>query len=69
VLRVGLIGAPPSAEFRARSGGILLDMGVHEFDQIRWLTGQEFAEVSAIAASVSSEAPVPTRTPAVGAKP
>src|SRR5207302_5486696 len=50
---------PPSASFRARSGGILLDMGVHEFDQIRWLTGQEFGEVSAIAASVTSEAPVP----------
>jgi myo-inositol 2-dehydrogenase / D-chiro-inositol 1-dehydrogenase len=50
---------PPSPAFRARSGGILLDMGVHEFDQIRWLTGQEFGDVSAIAASVTSEAPVP----------
>jgi len=50
---------PPSPEFRKRSGGILLDMGVHEFDQIRWLTGQEFDDVSAIAASVTSEAPVP----------
>lgn len=36
-------GAPPSAQFRAGSGGIFVDMGVHEFDQIRWLTGQEFA--------------------------
>jgi myo-inositol 2-dehydrogenase/D-chiro-inositol 1-dehydrogenase len=34
--------APPSEEFRNSSGGILADMGVHEFDQIRWLTGQEF---------------------------
>ena len=50
---------PPSAGFRARSGGILLDMGVHEFDQIRWLTGQEFNDVTAIAASVASETPVP----------
>jgi myo-inositol 2-dehydrogenase / D-chiro-inositol 1-dehydrogenase len=50
---------PPSPAFRARSGGILLDMGVHEFDQIRWLTGQELGHVSAIAASVTSEAPVP----------
>jgi myo-inositol 2-dehydrogenase/D-chiro-inositol 1-dehydrogenase len=50
---------PPSSAFRARSGGILLDMGVHEFDQIRWLTGQEFGGVSAFAASVTSEAPVP----------
>ena len=50
---------PPAPAFRARSGGILLDMGVHEFDQIRWLTGQEVTDVSAIAASVTSEEPVP----------
>lgn len=37
--------APPSASFRTASGGIYADMGVHEFDQIRWLTGQEFATV------------------------
>ena len=36
-------GEPPSAQFRVGSGGIFVDMGVHEFDQIRWLTGQEFA--------------------------
>jgi myo-inositol 2-dehydrogenase / D-chiro-inositol 1-dehydrogenase len=50
---------PPSAAFRARSGGILLDMGVHEFDQIRWLTGQEVGDVFAVGAAVTSEAPVP----------
>jgi myo-inositol 2-dehydrogenase/D-chiro-inositol 1-dehydrogenase len=37
--------APPSAGFRTSSGGIYADMGVHEFDQVRWLTGQEFASV------------------------
>jgi len=37
--------APPSAEFRGTSGGIFIDMGVHEFDQVRWLTGQEFKAV------------------------
>ena len=50
---------PPAPSFRARSGGILLDMGVHEFDQIRWLTGQEIEEVDALAAAATSEAPVP----------
>ncbi len=50
---------PPSRAFRARSGGILLDMGVHEFDQIRWLTGQEFSDISALAAGVTSDTPVP----------
>jgi myo-inositol 2-dehydrogenase/D-chiro-inositol 1-dehydrogenase len=39
---------PPSAEFRGSSGGIFIDMGVHEFDQVRWLTGQEFTSVSAV---------------------
>jgi myo-inositol 2-dehydrogenase/D-chiro-inositol 1-dehydrogenase len=37
--------APPSAAFRTSSGGIYADMGVHEFDQIRWLTGQDFTVV------------------------
>lgn len=34
---------PPPAAFRRTSGGILVDMGVHELDQARWLTGQELA--------------------------
>ncbi|HTZ92017.1 MAG TPA: Gfo/Idh/MocA family oxidoreductase [Streptosporangiaceae bacterium] len=37
--------APPPAVFRESSGGIFVDMGVHEFDQVRWLTGQEFGVV------------------------
>jgi myo-inositol 2-dehydrogenase / D-chiro-inositol 1-dehydrogenase len=42
--------SPPSAAFRLRSGGIMVDMGVHEFDQLRWLSGQEIETVSAVAA-------------------
>ena len=34
-------------QFRAHSGGIAVDMGVHEFDQTRWLLGQDMAWVSA----------------------
>ena len=49
---------PPAPSFRRRSGGILLDMGVHEFDQIRWLTGQEIEEVHALPAAATSEEPV-----------
>ncbi len=40
---------PPSAQFRAHSGGIAVDMGVHEFDQARWLTGQDVEAVTAVA--------------------
>ena len=43
---------PPSAAFRAHSGGIVIDMGVHEFDQLRWLTGQDITQLSAVAAGV-----------------
>jgi len=43
---------PPTDEFRAHSGGILIDMGVHEFDEMRWLTGQELGGMQAIAAGV-----------------
>jgi myo-inositol 2-dehydrogenase / D-chiro-inositol 1-dehydrogenase len=36
-------GQPPEASFQASSGGIVIDMAVHEFDLIRWLTGQELS--------------------------
>lgn len=49
----------PSREFRVRSGGICIDMGVHEFDQLRWLTGQEFATLQTFAPAVLSAADVP----------
>lgn len=49
-------GEPPAAQFRASSGGIFTDMGVHEFDQIRWLSGQEFVRIDA---AVAAETTVP----------
>jgi myo-inositol 2-dehydrogenase/D-chiro-inositol 1-dehydrogenase len=51
-------GEPPSASFRANSGGIFVDMGVHEFDQLRWLTDQDITETSAMAATVTTDHPV-----------
>jgi len=39
---------PPSPNFRAHSGGIAIDMGVHEFDQLRWLTGQDIGGLSVV---------------------
>jgi myo-inositol 2-dehydrogenase / D-chiro-inositol 1-dehydrogenase len=48
-------GVPPAASFRARSGGIFVDMGVHEFDQARWLTSSDFTESSAIASAVVTD--------------
>jgi myo-inositol 2-dehydrogenase / D-chiro-inositol 1-dehydrogenase len=52
---------PPSAEFEAHSGGIVVDMGVHEIDQLRWLTGREVDEVSAVATDDGSAAAVALR--------
>ena len=39
--------APPPLSFRTNSGGIYIDMGVHEIDQTLWLLGQDIAEVTA----------------------
>src|SRR5579864_1594068 len=39
---------PPSPIFRAHSGGIAIDMGVHEFDQLRWLTGQDITVLAVV---------------------
>ena len=51
--------APPAAAFRAHSGGIFIDMGVHEFDQLRWLTGQDIGTVHAVAAAMPGTEVVP----------
>ena len=48
-------GEPPSSAFRSRSGGVFIDMGVHEFDQARWLTGSDFTEMSAVASPAISD--------------
>src|SRR5262245_57841928 len=40
---------PPSFCDIAVSGGILVDMGIHEFDLARWLFDDEIAEVYAVA--------------------
>ena len=54
-------GEPPSDEFRnpASSGGIVIDMGVHDLDMVRWLTGQEIAELRGFASEVTWGEPVP----------
>src|SRR5437588_537278 len=52
---------PPSADFEAHSGGIVVDMGVHEIDQLRWLTAREVDDVAAVAAPDGSAAAVALR--------
>jgi myo-inositol 2-dehydrogenase/D-chiro-inositol 1-dehydrogenase len=39
--------APPPPAYIAVSGGIFRDCGVHDFDAVRWVTGQEVVEVYA----------------------
>lgn len=53
-------GQPPAADFRAHSGGIFVDMGVHEFDQLRWLTGQEIETVRSVASPLVGDPQVTT---------
>jgi myo-inositol 2-dehydrogenase / D-chiro-inositol 1-dehydrogenase len=50
--------SPPPLSFRSHSGGVFIDMGVHEFDQIRWLTGQDFAAIHSVAATTATDPPV-----------
>jgi len=51
---------PPAPAFRAHSGGIFVDMGVDEFDQMRWLSGQEIDTVAAIASPLRTDPDVTT---------
>lgn len=51
-------GEPPAASFRRTSGGPLLDMGVHEFDMVRWLTGQDITLTAVVDSAVNSVEPV-----------
>lgn len=39
---------PPPLEYLARSGGLLRDMTIHDFDMARFLLGEEPSEVSAL---------------------
>ncbi len=48
--------SPPSAEFRDHSGGIFIDMGVHDFDMVRWLTGQELEPVKGVTSRLGTAA-------------
>lgn len=49
---------PPPVSFAdpAVSGGIMVDMGIHEFDLARWLMDDEVAEVHAYGSSVAHPA-------------
>ncbi|UDF32796.1 UNVERIFIED_ORG: Gfo/Idh/MocA family oxidoreductase (plasmid) [Roseateles sp. XES5] len=56
---------PPPPSFRATGGGAFIDMGVHEFDQLRWLTGQELGDYRVAAASTAFAEAIPEDPDAV----
>ncbi|MCH3917594.1 MAG: inositol 2-dehydrogenase [Spirochaetia bacterium] len=47
--------APPTPAYVAVSGGIFLDMMIHDFDMVRYLSGQEVEEVYATGAVLIDE--------------
>jgi myo-inositol 2-dehydrogenase/D-chiro-inositol 1-dehydrogenase len=47
--------APPPRAYLAASGGIYRDCAVHDFDAIRWVTGQEVTEVYAVGTNQDAE--------------
>lgn len=46
---------PPPIDYVARSGGLFLDMMIHDFDMARFLLGEEVAEVSAVGSVLIDE--------------
>lgn len=48
--------APPPAEYVKVSGGMFLDMTIHDFDMVRYLTGSEVTEVYTNAAVLVDKA-------------
>jgi myo-inositol 2-dehydrogenase/D-chiro-inositol 1-dehydrogenase len=42
--------SPPPPEYVAESGGLFLDMTIHDFDMVRFLSGSEIEEVQAFGA-------------------
>jgi len=47
--------APPPAAYIATSGGIFRDCAVHDFDAVRWASGQEVVSVYATGANTGAE--------------
>jgi myo-inositol 2-dehydrogenase/D-chiro-inositol 1-dehydrogenase len=45
---------PPSAEYIARSGGIFCDLHIHDFDAVRFVSGEEVTEVYADGAGLDA---------------
>lgn len=48
--------APPPMEFIKHSGGLFLDMAIHDFDMARFITGSEVVEVYSRGASLIDDA-------------
>jgi len=48
--------SPPPAEYVSQSGGMFLDMTIHDFDMVRFLSGSEVVEVYAAGAVLVDDA-------------
>lgn len=46
---------PPPLAYLEDSGGLFADMAIHDFDMVRFLTGQEIVEVSVVADALVSD--------------
>jgi myo-inositol 2-dehydrogenase/D-chiro-inositol 1-dehydrogenase len=47
--------APPAREYIAASGGMFRDLAIHDFDAIRFVTGQEVVEVYADGGAIATQ--------------
>lgn len=55
VRMVGADPMPPHESYVPTSGGIFRDLHIHDFDALRWVTGREVAEVTAVGANRGAE--------------
>jgi predicted dehydrogenase len=46
--RLNAPGRPKWHFSKTQNGGVIIDLFIHDFDLVRWLTGQEWAETSAV---------------------
>lgn len=49
---------PPSVDYSATASGLFHDMTIHDFDLVRFLTGEEVVQVSAVATRVNAATPM-----------
>lgn len=52
-------GEAPTAAYYEFCGGVLADMAIHDFDELRWLSGEEFEAIAGFGGALADTPSVP----------